>query len=160
MERSILASDIMTTNLVTLSPTMEVAKAIEILLKNRISGAPVVNDFGGFLGVFSEKSCIEFLLESAYDQVAASDLMPFVDTSPATILPDSDLLVIAETFIKKESRRLPVLDGETLVGQVSRRDVMRAFHDLVKAGSTPQSQKGLYLSALFDSSEARSSRLS
>ena len=39
----ITARDCMTTRLVTLSPEMDVLKAVELLLKNRISGAPVVD---------------------------------------------------------------------------------------------------------------------
>ena len=50
-----VASDIMVTRLVKLNPDTDVFKAIEILVKNRISGAPVVDDDGKLVGVFSEK---------------------------------------------------------------------------------------------------------
>ena len=58
--QAILAREMMTENLVTLSPQLEVFQAIDVLLKKRISGAPVVDIDGGFLGIFSESSCMRF----------------------------------------------------------------------------------------------------
>ena len=55
MQGPAVAQDIMVTNLVTLAPSMDVFDAIDLLLKNRVSGAPVIDDQGEFLGVFSEQ---------------------------------------------------------------------------------------------------------
>jgi CBS domain-containing protein len=59
-----IASDLMTTKLVTLSPCCDVFSAIDLLLKNRISGAPVVDEAGDFLGVFSERSAMEVVVNA------------------------------------------------------------------------------------------------
>ena len=55
MDKPILAKDIMITKLITLTPDMDVLEAIGMLLKHRISGAPVLDADHRILGVFSEK---------------------------------------------------------------------------------------------------------
>ena len=125
-----LAKDIMVTKLVTLSPDMDVFQAIGYLLKHHISGAPVV-DQGKFIGVCSERYCMGVLIESAYEQLPTANVFAFMDTDLGRTIPeDLDLLSIARIFVDTHYRRLPVLHDGKLVGQVSRRDVLRAAHKL------------------------------
>ncbi|MBC8870594.1 MAG: CBS domain-containing protein [Planctomycetes bacterium] len=120
------ASDFMSTKLVTLSPTDDVYDAIGRLLKNRISGAPVVDDKGNYLGIFSERHSMSVVIQTAYEQLPSSEVGAFMHTDrDSTITEDTDLLSCAEIFLKKAYRRLPVLRGDKVVGQVSRRDVLR-----------------------------------
>jgi CBS domain-containing protein len=151
----ITARDFMTKRLVTLSPEMDVFDAVQRLLKNRISGAPVVESDGTYLGVFSEKCAMQVLLDAAYEQLPSNQIRLFIDDDAQTIDPDTQLLSIAQVFLLTSYRRLPVLEGGRLVGQVSRRDVMRASLDLLKpAPSRGERNSLLYLSALVERSEA------
>ena len=60
---------------------------------------------------------------------------------------DLDLMSIAQIFLDTPYRRLPVLREDTLIGQVSRRDVIRAAIKVI--GSSPdRASTLLYLSAL------------
>ena len=43
---------------------MDIFKAIDILLKNKISGAPVVDNNNRLMGILSEKDCLELMVES------------------------------------------------------------------------------------------------
>lgn len=153
MYRSILARDIMVTKLVTLSPEMDAFEAIGLLLKHQISGAPVVSREGNYLGVFSEKSCMSILVKAAYDQMPGCTVMAFVDRDARTIDEETDLLTIAQIFSDTSSRRLPVLDDGMLVGQISRRDVLRAVHNMIRIAPDYRSAL-LYLSSLVEPSEA------
>ncbi len=146
---AILARDIMAQNLVTLSPDLEVFDAIDVLLKKRISGAPVVDSDGTFVGIFSESSCMRVVVNAAYESLPDAGLMPFVDTNPPSISPDTDLLTICQTFLDQATRRLPVLINERLVGQISRRDVMRKISELAKGKKCGHAEL-LYLSALLN----------
>lgn len=151
----ITARDFMTKRLVTLSPEMDVLDAVQRLLKNRISGAPVVSGDGHYLGVFSEKCAMQVLLDAAYEQLPSNQIHFFMDTEAQTIEPDTQLLSIAQVFLLTSYRRLPVLEDGRLVGQVSRRDVMHASLDLLKqAPSRDEGTSLLYLSALVERSEA------
>ena len=48
------ASDVMSTRAVTVSSKASVVEAAELMLAHRISGLPVVDDFGRLVGVISE----------------------------------------------------------------------------------------------------------
>ena len=151
----IIARDFMITKLVTLRPEMDVIRAVQLLLKNRISGAPVVDHDGNYLGVFSEKCSLNVLLDAAYEQLPSNEVRVFMDTEARTISPDTHLLSIAQVFLLTPYRRLPVLEEGQLVGQVSRRDVLRASLDLLRQSPTRQPEKSLlYLSALIERYEA------
>ena len=147
--KSILARDMMTKNLVTLSPDLEVFEAIDVLLRKRISGAPVVDFDGSFLGVFSESSCMRFIVNAAYENLPDTGLMPFVDRDPPTITADTDLLTICQTFLDQGTRRLPVIEQGRLIGQISRRDVMRKVSEVVRGKRCGHAEL-LYVSALLN----------
>ncbi len=151
----ITARDFMVRKLVTLPPEMDVLEAVQLLLKNRISGAPVVDTDGLYLGVFSEKCSMQIILDAAYEQLPSNQVRLFMDREAQTIAADTHLLSIAQVFLLTPYRRLPVLEEGRLVGQVSRRDVLRASMGLLKRA--PNHEKGsslLYLSALVERSEA------
>jgi CBS domain-containing protein len=147
-----VASDVMVTRLVKLRPETDVFKAIEILIKNKISGAPVVDESGALLGVFSEKCCMQVLIDAAYEGLPSNEVRAFMNTDPDTVEENTQLLSLANFFLITPSRRLPVIRKGKLVGQVSRRDVIRAA-----AKKQPKhsdfSKRLLYLSALREMDE-------
>ena len=152
----VTASDIMTRKLVTLTPETEVFAAIDRLLKRRISGAPVVDsrDRTRFVGLFSERNAVKLLVDAAYDGRAVQTISRFVETDVHTLTPEVDLLSIAQLFLHSGQRRLPVLDEDRLVGQVSRRDILRAAQTLMQDVPDAPHQVLLYLSSLREMSES------
>ncbi|MEN0111245.1 MAG: CBS domain-containing protein, partial [Planctomycetota bacterium] len=116
---------------------------------------PVVSPEGEYLGVFSERCSMQVLLDAAYEQLPSNRVSCFMDQEAATIREDTQLLSIAQAFLLTAARRLPVLDGDRrLVGQVSRRDVLRAALDSLKAEPSAKESSLLYLSALFAREDA------
>lgn len=152
--QSITARDFMIRKVVTLSPEMDVLDAIRKLLKGRISGAPVVDGSGKYLGVFSEKCCMQVLLDATYEGLPTNQLEPFIDRDAQTISPDTQLLSIAQVFLLTPYRRLPVIDEEgKVLGQVSRRDVLSAA--MKELDRKPAKDRSLlYLSALVERENA------
>lgn len=149
-EKLPVAEDIMVTRLVTLRAETDVFKAIETLVKNKISGAPVVDGDNKLLGVFSEKNCMQILIDAAYEGLPTNQVGAFMDNEPQTVSRNTGLLVLAQVFLLSPRRRLPVVeDGNILVGQVSRRDVIAAASKLV-AKVPAKENPLLYLSALHD----------
>ncbi len=147
------ARDIMTTKLVTLNPEMDVFHGIEVLVRHDISGAPVIDADRRLLGIFSEKSCMKVLIDAAYEGLPTNQIGKFMDETPTTITPDTQLLSIAQIFLTTPRRRLPVIEDEKLVGQVSRRDVIRAVSKIMKL-SKDHKKILLYLSALREMQDA------
>ncbi len=150
------ARELMVRNLVTLSPEMDVTEAFDVLLRHRISGAPVVDADRKFLGTFSEKSCMRYILDSTYEGLPSTPLMALVDQAPPTVDIETDLLSITQTFLDAACRRLPVLDKSgRLLGQISRRDVMGVFRDYMKSSDRVPANVGLYVSGLHSADERR-----
>jgi CBS domain-containing protein len=141
------AGDIMTSRLVMLEPEMDVFKAIELLLKHKISGAPVIDKSRRLLGMFTEKSCLEVMVTAAYEGLPANEVGSFMSEPGDTIEENTGMLSMAQIFLNKRTRRLPVLRDGKLVGQVSRRDLIGATMKLVRR-SPDRSRTLLYLSAL------------
>ncbi len=123
------AREIMTTQLVTLQPKMTVEDAIKTLLQHSISGAPVVDEDGKLLGVLSEFDCLRAIANEQFheDHDESGVVEDLMTRGGETIGPEADLFQVAQTFVSLRVRRLPVLDGDRLLGQVSRRDVLRAL---------------------------------
>lgn len=145
-----LACDVMVpiNKLVVLSPDMDALAAVRMLIKKRISGAPVVGEGNRYLGVFSEKTSMQFLLRLTYDALPSSEVGLFMNTElDRTIDESTGLLSIIEMFLRTPYRRLPVLSNGCLVGQISRRDVLR-FATKSLESKKQQHEKPLYLSAI------------
>jgi CBS domain-containing protein len=151
----ITARDFMVTKLITFAPTDDVLDAVQVLLKNRISGAPVVGRDGRYLGVFSEKCGMQVILDAAYDQLPVRDVASFMDKDAQTIRPDTHLLSVAQVFLLTPFHRLPVVENERLIGQVSRRDVLKCWMDMINPAPAASVEATIvHFSELFSSEEA------
>lgn len=144
------AADIMEPKVVTIKADTTVQKLADLLAKNKISGMPVVDDQNHVVGIVSEGDLvsldadihfphyIELLgniiyLESVkkYEErlrkaaaVMVGDLMT---TDVISVQKDARLNEIATLMTDKQVNRLPVLDGDKLVGIIARADVVRAI---------------------------------
>ena len=153
MNAPLLAKDIMVTKLVTLAPHLDVFEAVGLLLRHRISGAPVIDEEGRLLGVLSERCCMCALAEAVYDGMPTTEVRAFMDTDHTTITEETDFLNIIQLFLSTGQRRLPVLRDGKLVGQISRRDVLCAAHKLCEVAPNRETAL-LYLSSLVERNEA------
>lgn len=127
MLKSIKVSDYMAASLVTFNPETEMRKAISQLVEKRISGAPVVDDHGNLVGVLSEQDCMKVALSAGYYDDFAGHVKDFMSQQVTTIDADTSILELAQRFIDSPFRRYPVVQNNRLVGQISRRDVLRAL---------------------------------
>ena len=151
--QNIKAADIMTRRLVTLSPEMDVFKAIDMLARNHFSGAPVIDKNRTLLGMFTEKSCLEVLVDAACEGLPTNQVGAFMSEPAHTICETTTMLEMAQVFLNKRTRRLPVLKDRKLVGQVSRRDLIGSVSKIIKKTSDYQKTL-LYLSALREFEDA------
>jgi len=65
-KRSLLVRDYMTRNLITFSPQQSILEVMRILIRNKISGGPVLDEMSRLVGIISEADCIKHLSESKY----------------------------------------------------------------------------------------------
>ncbi|MFG0333069.1 MAG: HPP family protein, partial [Maioricimonas sp. JB049] len=92
-------------------------------------------------------------LESLADRPTTAPLSAFMDRNARTVAEDDDLLSLANVFLRTNYRRLPVLRDRRLMGQISRRDLLKAAHQMMAVPSTRESNL-LYLSSLRPREEA------
>ena len=122
----------MASDLVTFTPETNVLAAMRTLLKYKISGAPVVDKTGWIVGILSEYDCLKPNLESSYHNDAGTLVKNCMSKEIITIDVNASLMEAAEMFIKNGVRRLPVIEQKKLIGQISRRDVLRAINESVE----------------------------
>lgn len=123
------ARDIMSSRLIVAKEGMNVEDALKLLVNNKITGLPVVNQTGQMVGIISEYDIIARVGQKhKVDAESFKDSLPYTKTVEA-VNEDTTLEDILDRFIKAKCRRLPVLDKDgRLVGIISRRDVMKVLY--------------------------------
>tara|TARA_R110002072_G_scaffold45422_5_gene126329 strand:- start:11980 stop:12393 length:414 start_codon:yes stop_codon:yes gene_type:complete len=123
---SVKIKDYMSNKVITFKPEESIISALRKLVKQGHSGGPVIDNEGKLVGIISEIDCLkEALMDGYYQQVGdrvADHMIQNVDV----VRQDDDIIKCADYFYKGR-RRLPVLDGEKLVGIITRKDFARAL---------------------------------
>ncbi len=143
------AKDIMTKDVITVKPGTSIEELSEILVKNRISGVPVVDDSGSLYGIATENDLISrnkrlhiptvvsFLdaaiylesskkFEQEVKRLAATKVGDICIRKVRTIAEDTTLTDIATIMAENKTYLLPVVKGGKVVGIVGKRDVVKA----------------------------------
>ena len=138
MLHSVTVKDYMAASLVTFTPEMDVMEAIALLLEKGISGAPVVDKLGDIVGILSEKDCLRVALQAGYNQERAGRVSEFMSPNVVTVDADTSIMDVAKMFLESPFKRYPVVDdGNRLVGQISRSDVLKAIDRFLQVDQKP-----------------------
>ena len=126
--------DFMDTVVETLRPDTDIMRAIDSLISNRITGAPVVDGDGGVVGMFTEKDCLNVLAHGdASAQRARGVVGDFMTKEVRSVRSDMNIYFVAGMFLNDHVRRFPVIDDGKLVGAVTRFDILRAIQKFYTA---------------------------
>jgi len=119
----------MATKLITFTPSTDIWEALQVIVKNKISGGPVTTDKGELVGMLSEADCMRVILEGAYNNQPGGmgTVEQFMASNVTTLDINTTLLEAAFSFAHSKYKRFPVLENGKLVGQLSRSDVLRAI---------------------------------
>lgn len=140
----------MTTDVVTVSPDMEIPRAADILLKNGVNGVPVVSSEDKIVGILCQSDLISqqkgipipsvFTLldgffplssiksiERDIQKIAALTVEEAMTTDPVVITPDTPIEEMSALMVDKRFHTLPVVDNGKLVGVVGKEDVLRTL---------------------------------
>ena len=126
----------MATELVSFKPDDDILDAMRVLLDKRLSGAPVLDEKGGLVGVLSKKDCLAIVYNTAYHQDWGGKVEQYMSREVEHIEADSSILAATEKFLHSNFRRFPVLRNGQLVGQISRQDILRAIDEAYLRGKT------------------------
>jgi predicted transcriptional regulator len=126
----------MATDLIVFSPETDIVEVIETLLEKRISGAPVLNENKEVIGLIDDKDCLRVMIDSVYHNqpIGNSKVGSYMTDVMKTISYEADVVDVANVFLNSKYKRLLVVDEKgRLVGQVSRRDILRAIKSMHSA---------------------------
>ena len=118
------AKDVMTTNVITMSPKTSVMEAIDILVESKISGAPVVDEDQKVVGIITEKDimvAMDFIGERNSDEVCVEE---FMTREILSFSKDTPIRELMKVLVSRNIKRVPILENEKIVGIVARRDVL------------------------------------
>lgn len=144
------ARDIMTTEIITMTPDTDIVAAAKILLGKKINGAPVVDENGNLMGIICQSDLVAqqkklvlpsmftildtFIplgdhadLEKQIQKIAAMNVEQAMTPSPVTVTPDTPIDEIATTMVERKLYTLPVVEGKKLVGVVGKEDVLKTL---------------------------------
>lgn len=127
-DKLLKVKDYMTTNLITFSPNQKVHSVVEAIIKNKISGGPVVNEKNELIGIISEGDCLKQLSESRYynmpleEDLVEKRMIKDVETIDGNM----DIFDAANKFLSSKRRRFPIVENGKLVGQISQKDILKA----------------------------------
>lgn len=129
---AVLVKDYMATKLITFSPDESIFKVMDTLMKNKISGGPVVNEDHQLVGMISEGDCLKEVVRGKYHNMPTSSgkVSDYMASEVVTIAPEANVFEVAQMFLNKRLRRFPVVRDGKLVGQISQKDVMKAVRQL------------------------------
>ena len=139
------ARQIMTTPVLTVRPDTSVREAATLLLEHRITAAPVLDAGGELIGIVSESD----LVVDRFGHDPRNRVRPVQDEPPGpqtvgevmttTVIalgPSADAADLAETMLGSDVRSIPIVEGATVIGIVSRRDLLRTLvrdDDVIRA---------------------------
>lgn len=144
------ATDIMTKDVVTVSPQTEITTAAKLMFDHHFNGLPVVDKTGSLLGIICQEDLIiqqkkiplpSFFtlldgiiplvsykkLEKEVEKIVATTVDQAMTSSPITVAPETSLEDIASLMLKNNVHTLPVLDHGKLVGIIGKEDILRTL---------------------------------
>ncbi len=133
ISKSVVVKDYMARTLVTFKPETDVLDAVHELVEQRIAGAPVVDDAGNLVGMLSELDCLNIALHAGYHGDWGGPVADYMSDGVETVDAEMSIIDLAQVFLDTKFRRFPVMEKNRLIGQISRRDVLRALEHLAKS---------------------------
>ncbi|MFP4347631.1 MAG: CBS domain-containing protein [Thermodesulfobacteriota bacterium] len=142
--------EIMTREVLTVTPDTEITQATKLLIDNRINGLPVVDEEGKIKGILCQSDLIAqqkklplpsfftFLdgfipmtsmkqLEKQIQKVSATTVAQAMTPNPVTVDPETSINNVAALMVDKNYHTLPVVEGGKLVGIVGKEDILRTL---------------------------------
>jgi CBS domain-containing protein len=119
-----LVSDIMRTDLRTITTDNRVTEAVAVLVASGLSALPVLDRHGRAVGVCTIRDVLE--AEARHQPLERTLVLEIMTPWPATAGPEEDIRAVAQRMLDGKAKRLFVEDRGALVGVVSQTDIVAA----------------------------------
>ncbi len=122
--------DVMTTEVITVTPDTPIKEAAQLMFLNRVSGLPVCDGTSCLIGIITEADFLrlEVARQEAEHPQPVETVSEVMNPSVVTIGPDRSITDAARVMVINDVNRLPVVDADSrMLGIISRLDVVAAF---------------------------------
>ena len=127
--------DVMTGNPTTCEPSATLVDAAKVMAREDIGPVPIVEN-GRLVGIVTDRDIIVRAVAEGRD-VTSTTVKDVASKDLVTVTPDEDLDQALKLMGQRQVRRIPVVEGDQVVGIVSQADVARAA-DEEKTGEVVQ----------------------
>jgi len=127
MSRLPVVFDFMDKAFPTVLPDSPMQSAVKLLIKKKLTGVLVVDEGKHLVGVLSETDCLKALLRRGFDRFPDDFVLSYMHDVPLTLESRLDIISAAQIFVENPYRRLAVVDDGRLVGQITRRDIVKGM---------------------------------
>ncbi|GFM35571.1 CBS domain-containing protein [Desulfovibrio psychrotolerans] len=144
------AKDIMSTNVITVTPDTDIPTAARLMVDNKFNGLPVVDKNNTLVGIICQSDLISqqkklnvptlftvldgiiptrsmFDLDSEVRKIAASKVSEAMTALPKTVRPSTPIDEIASLMVDSQFHTLPVVEDGKVVGVVGKEDILRTL---------------------------------
>lgn len=135
-----LVSTIMSTKVVTAKATDKVSKALQTMVRHKI-GSIIVVEKGRPVGILTERDVSTRIAKG--QKVRGMVVRNMMSKPLVTIGPSAEVSQAVEQMVRKDIRRLPVMEGDRLVGMVTERDIFRWMIKVAYAPNIPEDLRKL-----------------
>lgn len=118
--------EVMSTELITVAPSAMMSQAVGTMSKAGV-GSILVLEGGALMGIFTERDVVRAFDQLHADPARVSPISKGMTRDPQTIDPDATVGEAMDRMLDGGFRHLPVMEGESLVGIVSMRDLARSI---------------------------------
>ncbi|MGL5949081.1 MAG: CBS domain-containing protein [Aeromonas sp.] len=125
---SLKVKDYMQARPITFTADMMVQAAVEKFINSHQLGGPVIDGQGSLIGWISEQDCIASLLKEAYHCEQTAQVKDVMRQDVLTVTPTTSILEVAEMMQGQKPKNYPVIEGNKLVGVITRHHIMQAIH--------------------------------
>ena len=121
-----------TDHIVIFRPDQPIQEVIATIIEKKIAGAPVLDDQNRLVGIISEKDCLRLIVDQVYHNMPGDSrkVSDYMTREVQSLGPKTSVVDAAVEFLNTPMRRFPVVENGALIGQVSRRHILRAIKDL------------------------------
>ncbi|MGD8258081.1 MAG: CBS domain-containing protein [Desulfobacterales bacterium] len=146
----IKVKDIMSKDIISVTPDTEIAHVAKLLLEKRINGVPVVDEDGSLVGIICQSDLIAqqknipipslftlldgFMpltslkrLDKEVEKIAAAQVAHAMTHNPETVGPETAIEDVAALMVDKSFHTLPVVEEGKLVGIVGKEDILKTL---------------------------------
>ncbi|TDO95859.1 CBS domain-containing protein [Marinomonas balearica] len=124
---SLLVRDVMSRDTFFVHPETSIADCVKGLAKRKLPGAPVADSNGHLIGFVSEQDILPALMQSAYYSEEPRKVETVMQTNPLSVKPNDHIMEIAKMMSEPKPKVYPVVEGEEIIGIITRRHVTQAL---------------------------------